>query len=208
SRRQLADFRDRPAVKRGRVDDRKVELLLGRSQAVEELEGLVDDPLGPRTGAVNLVHHYDRLQAQGERLARYEAGLRHGPVDRIDQQQHAVDHRQHALDFASEIGVAGGVDDVDVRIAVLERAVLGEDRDPSFALEIVAVEDPFRDVLMRREGPRLSQELVDQRRLAVVDVSDDGDVSKLSVTGHAASRKENVKFYQPAGVGGKKSWRI
>ncbi len=76
-----------------------------------------------------------------QRLARDEAGLWHRSFDRVDQQQHAVDHRQHALDLAAEVGVSGRVDDVDVRVAVLDRAVLGDDGDTAFALEVVAVHD-------------------------------------------------------------------
>src|SRR5262249_17917562 len=73
---------------------------------------------------------------------------------------------------------------VDVGAAVLERAILGEDGDAALSLEIVAVENPFRDVLVRSERPCLGQELVDQRRFAVVDVSDDGDVPERSGAGH------------------------
>ena len=58
------------------------------------------------------------FKSQRERLARNEAGLRHRAFDGIDQQQHAVDHRQHALDLAAEIGVPGRVDDVDMRAVV------------------------------------------------------------------------------------------
>ena len=35
-------------------------------------------------------------------------------VDRVDQQQHRVDHREHARDLAAEVRVSRGVDDVDV----------------------------------------------------------------------------------------------
>ena len=165
-----------PSKRRG-VDHRKVELVLARAELVEEIEGLVYHPLGARARAVHLVHHYDRLQPQRERLARDEAGLRHRPLHRIDQQQHAVHHRQHPLDLAAEIGVPGGVDDVDVRAAIAHGAVLGEDRDAALALEVVGIHDPLFDVLVRGERARLLQQLVDQRGLAVVDVSDDGDVA-------------------------------
>jgi hypothetical protein len=68
----------------------------------------------------------------------------------------------------------GGVDDVDVGAAITHRAVLGEDGDAALALEVIGVHDPFLHVLVRREGARLLQQLVDERGLAVVDVGDDG----------------------------------
>ena len=108
------DVERRPAVQRGGVDDREVELLLGGADPVEELERLVDHPLGPRARAVDLVDDDDRREAELQRLQRHEPRLRHRAFDRVDEQQHAVDHAQHALDLAAEIGVAGRVDDVDV----------------------------------------------------------------------------------------------
>ena len=40
------------------------------------------------------------------RLFQDEAGLGHGPLSRIDQQQHAIDHVEHPLDLAAEVGVS------------------------------------------------------------------------------------------------------
>jgi hypothetical protein len=107
--------------------------------------------------------------------------LRHRALDRVDQEQHAVHHRQHALDLAAEVGVAGGIDDVDVRAAVADGAVLGEDGDAALALEVIRVHDPLLHVLVRGEGARLLQQLVDQRGLAVVDVGNDRDVAPGAV---------------------------
>ena len=68
---------------------------------------------GARVGAIDLVDDDDRRQAALEGLAQHEARLRQRPFGGVDEQQHAVGHRQHALHFAAEIGVAGRVDDVD-----------------------------------------------------------------------------------------------
>jgi hypothetical protein len=168
-----------PAAERGGIDDREVELLVGRAEAIEQLEGLVDDPLGARAGTVDLVDDDDRPQALLQRLERHEARLRHRSLDRVDEQQHTVDHAEHALDLPAEIRVAGGVDDVDSGVPDLDGAVLGEDRDAPLALQVVAVHHPLVDVLVACEGPSLDEQLVDQRRLAVVDVGDDGDVAQV-----------------------------
>jgi hypothetical protein len=125
----LPGVEHRPAVQGRGVDHREVELLFGGAELVEEVEGLVDDPVRARAGAVDLVDDDDGLEAQRQRLARDEARLRHRALDGVDQQQHAVDHRQHALDLAAEVGVARGVDDVDVGAFVLDGAVLRQDGD-------------------------------------------------------------------------------
>src|SRR3546814_8655764 len=85
-------------------------LLVIGADTVEQFEDLVDHPVRTRADTVDLVQHDDRVEAHVEGLLRDEACLRHRAVARIDQQQHRVDHRAHALDFAAEVGVSGGVD--------------------------------------------------------------------------------------------------
>jgi hypothetical protein len=62
--------------------------------------------------------------------------------------------------------------------STIDRGVLREDGDPALALEVVGIHHPLDEVLVRGEGARLLQQLVDQGRFAVVDVGDDGDVSE------------------------------
>ena len=71
------------------------------------------------SGRSVLLTHQDHRQVRGQRLAQHEAGLRQRALGGVDQQQHAVDHRQPAFDLATEVGVAGGVDDVDHRHAAV-----------------------------------------------------------------------------------------
>ena len=92
-----------------------------------------------------------------------------------------------ALHLAPEVGVAGGVDDVELDAAVADRRVLGEDRDPLLALEIHRVEHSLGHRLARPERAGLPQQRVDQRRLAVVDVGDDRDVADVGAQGHGLS---------------------
>src|SRR5205807_7164134 len=173
----------RPALERRGIDHGEIELRVGRAEPVEGIEGLIDHPPGAAAGPVDLVDHHDGLQPLGERLAGDEAGLRHRPLDRVDQQQHAVHHGQHALDLAAEVGVAGRVDDVDARAAVLDGAVLREDRDAALALDVVGVHDALAEPLVRGEGPRLLEETIYRRGLAVVDVRDDGDIADRAIHG-------------------------
>jgi hypothetical protein len=175
----LAHVRREPgvAVQRRGVHHREVELLVGGAELVEQVEGLVQHPVGARAGAVDLVDDDDGLQALREGLARDEARLRHRPVHRVHQQQHRVHHGQHALNLAAEVGMTRGIHDVDAVIVPADRGVLGEDGDAALALEIVRVHDARAHLLVRGEGAGLLQELVHQRGLAVVDVGDDGDVA-------------------------------
>ena len=186
----LREVFGRPAFERRRVNDGEIELGFGGAELVEQIECVIDDPVRTRAVAVDLVDDDDGFQSQRQRLARDEARLRHRAFDCIDQQQHAVYHRQHALDFAAEVGMAGGVDDVDVRAFVGDRTVLGENGDAALFLEVVAVHHAFFDVLVGGERAGLTQQLVDQRGFAVVNVGDNGEVTNSA---HGATLGGNLK---------------
>ncbi len=163
------------------VEHRKIELLLGRVEIDEQVVHLVQHFLRPGVRPVDLVDHDDRRQPPLQRLAQHEAGLRQRPFGRVDEQHDAVDHRQRALDLAAEIGVAGGIDDVDQQVVVVHRGVLGQNRDAALALEVGAVHRALGHPLVGAEGAALVQQRVDQGGLAVVDVRDDGDVATQRV---------------------------
>ena len=143
----------RKTAQRGCVDHRKIQLLVGRSQAIEQIEGLIQNPARSGFVAVDLVDHDDGPQAVLEGLLRHEARLRHGSVDGVDQEQHAIDHGQHPLDLAAEIGVPRGIDDVDAVVAPGDRRILRENGDAALALQIVRIHDPLLQVLARIERP-------------------------------------------------------
>jgi hypothetical protein len=181
------------------VDDRELELVLvvlGVDHEVhEELVDLVDDLGDAGVGAVDLVDAQDDRHLQGERLAQHEAGLGQRTLAGVDEQHDTVDHRQAALDLATEVGVAGGVDDVDRHAVgepgverslpgVVHGGVLREDGDALLTLEVTTVHRAVGDVVVFTEGPRLPEHLVDQGGLSVVDVGDDGDVTEISATGY------------------------
>jgi hypothetical protein len=160
-----------------------------RGKPQQQVVGLLLDLGDAGVGPVCLVHEQDDGKLGLERLAQHEARLRQGALRGIHQQHHAVDHRQAALDLAAEIGVAGGVDDVDrhgnvgVGAVVGDRSVLREDRDALLALEIVRVHRALFDVRVLPERAGLAQHGVHEGRLAVIDVRDDRDVAEVRTEG-------------------------
>ena len=86
---------------------------------------------------------------------------------------------RRALDLAAEVGVAGRVDDVQPDVGVVDRGLLGQDRDALLALQVARVHDPVDDRLVRAERAGLAEHRVDEGGLAVVDVGDDGDVAQV-----------------------------
>ena len=126
-------------------------------------------------------------------MLQHEARLRHGALGGIDEQEGAVCHAQHALHLAAKVGVPRGVDDVDLHAVVLDGDVLGQDGDTALALLVIGVENALLDLLVLTEGAGGTQKLVDKCGLAVVYVSDDGDVTDVLLE-HASPLLFWVKF--------------
>ena len=136
---------------------------------------------GVRGGTVDLVDDEDRPQPLLERDAQDVAGLGHGALDSVDDQQASVGHVDDALDLAAEIGVARRVDDVDHHVAVLDPGVLGQDGDAALSFLRVRVHDQIGHLLTGAEDMAVTQHRVDEARLTVVDVRDDGDVAEVGL---------------------------
>ena len=158
---------------------REVELVLVRAEVGEEVEHLVQRPVGLGIGLVDLVQDDDGPQPERERLGGHEFRLRHRAFGGVDQKDDSVDHAQDPLDLAAEIGVARRVDDVDPRALPLERGRLGKNGDPALAFQIVGIHCAFGHGLSGAEGARLLEQFVDEGGLAMIDVCDDRNVAKF-----------------------------
>src|SRR5690606_34715528 len=93
--RPLINIERRPTFESRSVDDGKIELLNGRPEPVEQIEGLAHDPIGTRSVTVKLVDDNNGFEPVTECLACDEGRLRHGTVYSVNQQKHTVHHRQH-----------------------------------------------------------------------------------------------------------------
>ena len=118
---------------------------------------------------------------QLQRPAQHEPRLGHGALGGVHQQDDAVDHLQDTLDLAAEVGVARGVDNVDLGVAVADGGILGEDGDAALALEVVGVHDAVDDLLIFAVHAALLEHFVDEGGLAVVDVGDNGYIAKFFI---------------------------
>ena len=160
-----------------------VQLLVGSAQIHQQVEDLIDDFLDAGIGTVDLVDGDHKAQILLQSLLQHETGLGHAALSSVHQQQNAVDHLQHALDLAAEVGVARGIDDIDLDALVGAGAVLGQNGDAALTLDVTAVHDTLSHSLIVAESAALAQQGVHQRGLAVVNVSDDSDIAQI-VTNH------------------------
>ncbi len=186
----------RPAVPGVGIDDGELDLVVVGVEVEEQLVDLVDHMGHTGVGPVDLVDDQDDGEPGLERLAEHEAGLGLGPLRRVDQQEDAVDHGQRPLDLAAEVGVARGVDDVQLHAAEVHRRVLGQDGDALLPLQVGGVHDPVAHVLVLPEHSGLPEHGVDQGRLAVVDVGHDGDVAQVVTRRHGRNLSEGDRAIQ------------
>ena len=158
-----------------------IQLLRGGVQVHQQLQHLVDDLVDALIGAIDLVDHHDDPMAQLQSLGEHEAGLGHGALGGVHQQDNAVDHLQNTLHLAAEVGVARGVHHVDLHVLIADGGVLGQNRNAALTLQVAGVHDTVHDLLIFPVSAALLQHLVHQGGLAVVNVGDDGYVSQMFV---------------------------
>ena len=160
----------------GGVDEGAVQLGVVRVQLQEQLQHLVHHLVGPGLGAVYLVDADDDGELQLQGLAEHEFRLGHGALESVHHQNDAVHHLQHPLHLPAEVGVAGGVHDIDFGALVHDGGVLGKDGDAPFPLDVVGIHDPLRYILPLAEHAALLQQLVHKSGLAMVYMGYDGNI--------------------------------
>mmetsp|Transcript_17539 Transcript_17539/g.45158 ORF Transcript_17539/g.45158 Transcript_17539/m.45158 type:complete len:392 (-) Transcript_17539:2-1177(-) len=126
---------------------------------------------------VDLVDHDHGLHLGVQQgLLQHELRLRLWPLNRINQEHDTIHHGEHALDLAAEVRVAWRVDDVE-RVAVPRHTRrLGQDRDATLLLQVLAVQHALCDL---NSHATLLHQAVHQCGFAVIDVRDDGHVPDL-----------------------------
>ena len=156
---------------------RGIKLLVRGVEIHQQLQHLVHDLVNALVGAVDLVDDDDHAVAKLQRAAEYEARLRHGTFGGVHEQDDAVDHFEHTLDLAAEVGVARRVDDVDLDALVGDGGILCENGDAALAFEIAGVHHALDNLLIFAVYARLLEHFVHKRRLAVVNVGNDCDIA-------------------------------
>jgi hypothetical protein len=132
----------RDTVQRRSVNDREVQLFVGRVEVNEQVEYLIDNPVRTRARTVNFVDNNDWLQAMGKafwsRSAFAASGhpLHQPPAARSQPWT-------YTLNFTTEVGVPWGINDVDTVVIPFDCGVFREDGNPTLFLQIVGVHHSF-----------------------------------------------------------------
>ncbi len=160
-----------------RVEQGKLELLVVRAQIDEQVVDFAQDLGWPRVRTVDLVDHDDDRKPALEGLVQHEPGLGQGAFGGVDEEDGSVHHGKRPLDLPSEVGMARGIQDVDLGSLPDDRAVLRRDGDSALPFEVHAVHEAFGGFLALAEEPGLPEHGVDEGGFAVIDMGDDGNIS-------------------------------
>ncbi len=74
--------------------------------------------------------------------------------------------------------MAWRIHDINVRALVIDRTVLGQNRNSPLFFKIVGIHDAFRHLLVFRKGTSLLEQFINHGGFSVVDVGDDGDIAQ------------------------------
>ncbi len=165
----------------------------------DDVLDLLLDPVGLGRRQVDLVQDRHDLVVGLDRLVRIGQGLRLDPLARIDQQQRALARAERAADLVGEVDMARRVDEVEDVVPAVLRLVeqadgLRLDGDAALALDIHRVEHLLLHLAVGETTTGLDQP-VGQGRLAMVDMSDDGEIADMREVGHAVI----ARFGEPSG---------
>ena len=160
--------------------------MVGGVQIDEQIVYFIQNFRGARVLTIDFVDDDDDLEARVQGFFKHEAGLRQGAFGGVDQQNSAVGHGEGPLDLSPEIGMAGGVDDIDAHAAPGNRAVFGCDGDAALPFQVEGVHEPLFQLLSVPEDAALPEHGIHQGGFAVVYVGDNGDVAQVVVLGFKA----------------------
>ena len=142
---------------------------------------------GVRVGpaSIYLVDEDECRDVEALEGAEEERRLRLDTLDRRYDKHRAIEYAEDALHLGDEVGMAGGVDEVDRQVAHEERGDRRSDRDPAFPLEVerVGLGGAGVDAADVVDGAGGVEETFGEGGLTGVDVRQDAEVERA----HGAS---------------------
>ena len=157
----------------------KIKLFIACAKTGEQVKNFIQSPIRLGVGLIDLVQNHHWLEAQRQGFRGHEFCLRHRAFGSIDQQNHAIDHRENPLNFAAEVRVTRRIHDIDTRAFILDGGTFREDRYTPLSLQVVGIHRSFSNSLIGAKRPGLLQQLINECRFSVVNVGDDRDITQV-----------------------------
>ena len=173
------------------IEDRDLKHLLVGTQLKKKVIDLVEDLGRTSIRPVDLVDYDYHRKILRKSLLENESCLWQRPLGCIAKEDYAVDHAQAALDLTTKVGMPRRVDYVDLHTLPVNRTVLCTDSYATLPLDCTGIHDPVL-VHVLADKAALMEQSIDKRSLAMVDMSDDGDVSYSFITSFHRNQSKNT----------------
>ena len=130
---------------------------------------------------INLVDDRDNLQVLLHRQVQVGDGLGLDTLRGIDDEQGALARAQTARDFVGKVNVTGRINQVQLVGLAVPGLVQHRDRmrfdgDAAFAFQVHRIEQLLLHLAVRN-GPGPVQQAIRERRLSVINVGDDAEIT-------------------------------
>jgi hypothetical protein len=153
-------------------------------------------------GAIKLVDGHDRDDSLGKSLTEHSLSLDRHTFDTVDDDKATISDTKGSSDLRREINVTRGVNQVKEEITALRVAILGEGLDLVFLeaemqrdtsrldgngtvlLVLTGIHDTTVTGILRLDDTSGSDEGISQRRLSVINMSNNGHVTDVLGLAH------------------------
>ena len=112
----------------------EITLVVVGTEFEEKIQNLVDSDFRINPGPVNFIDKHNGAQTLFKRLLQNEARLGHGAFVGVHNQEAAIHHAEHPLDFATEVGVTRGINNINSNPVVINGGILRKNRNAALAL--------------------------------------------------------------------------
>ena len=163
----------------------KRKLVVRGIEIDEEIIDGIQHGRDPGVPSVDFVNADNRGQPGFQGFLQNKSRLGQRPFRGVHQEHHPIDHGQRALDLAAEIRMTRRIDKIDFHAVIRERRVLGQNGNAAFPFQRKRVHHPLCYLFVVPKGAALFEQGVNQGRFAMIDMSDNGDVSNIITPGRA-----------------------
>jgi hypothetical protein len=129
--------------------------------------------------AVNLVDYQDYWKVQLKCLGQHVTRLWQGAFCCVYEQQNSVNQGKCSLNFAAEVSVTWGVNQVDLGALPLDLSGFSQNGDSTFAFLIVIIHDSVYDSRVGGKSSRAAQQRIYKSGFAMVYVRHKGDIAQI-----------------------------
>ena len=171
----------RHAVAAHCVQHREIQLLVVGAEVDEEIVIFVKNFLDAGVFAIDLINndHNGKFRLQG--LMKNKSGLGERTFRRIHEQNGSACHGQGAFDLSAKVGMAWGVNDVDLDSLPGDGAVFGSNCDAALAFEVPVIHNAVGNFLVGSENATLFKKRIHKGGLTVVDMGYNSHIAKFLV---------------------------